>query len=337
VAGIMPITYQVLGTPDSDNALLVALDSGHEIQRLLFDCGDRCVSTLKLAEIQAIDHLLFSHLHMDHVGGFDNFFRATFDCATRRHVIWGPPDTARILQHRFQGYLWNLCEDMAATWEVREVHPGEVRPFRFELSEGFAICHAKTPWSCQGLLLKTDAFTVETIAMDHHTPSLAYVVREKPHHNVDVTRLAALGLKPGAWLKRLKEPGDDQATIEVGGQTRTIGELRQALVVETPGDSIAYLTDFLLDDAAIERLAGPLQGCRTIVCESQYRQADWDLARRNYHMTTVRSATLAKRVQATDLVLFHLSARYERSEWAEMLREAQQVFPAARYPEHWKV
>lgn len=333
----MPITYHVLGTPESDNALFVAVNTGHEIQHLLFDCGDGCVSTLTLGEIQSIDHLFFSHLHIDHVSGFDNFFRGTFDRKTRPNVIWGPPDTARILQHRFQGFLWNLCEEMSATWRVLEVHPDEIRPFRFELSEGFTISHPEPPRSGAGMLLDAEGFTVEAITMDHRTPSLAFVVREKPHHNIDSAKLAALGLPSGPWLKRLKEPANPAATVEIGGQTRSLDELRQALVVETAGDSIAYLTDFLLDEAAMERLAGPLQGIQTIVCESQYRQADWDLARRNYHMTTVRSATLARKVGARDLVLFHLSSRYQPAEWAEMLREAQQVFPAARFPEHWRL
>lgn len=331
----MPITCQVLGTPHTDNALLATVNSGHEIQRLLFDCGDGCVSSLSLSEIQSIDHLFFSHLHIDHVSGFDNFFRGTFDRRSRPNVVWGPPDSARILQHRFQGFLWNLCEEMSATWRVCEVHPGEVRTFRFELSEGFAVCHPEPPWPCQGVLLEAAAFTVETLVMDHRTPSLAYIVREKPHHNVDPARLAALGLPSGAWLKQLKDPACRAETIEVGGRPHALAALRQQLLVETEGDSIAYLTDFLLDDAALERLAPPLQGCHTIVCESQYRQSDWDLARRNYHMTTVRSATLARRVQARELVLFHLSSRYQPHEWAEMLLEAQRIFPAARFPEHW--
>ncbi len=116
-----------------------------------------------------------------------------------------------------------------------------------------------------------------------------------------------------------------------------LGPLREELIVETAGDSIAYLTDFLLDDPAMELLGDALQGCRTIVCEGQYRHADLELARKHFHMTTVQSATLAQRAKAEELILFHLSDRYDRAAWAEMLQEARKVFPGARYPEHWSV
>ena len=111
----MSIVFRVLGQAGRDNALLVQVDSGQAVERLLFDCGEGCLSELSFAEVTSIDHLFFSHLHMDHVGGFDSFFRCTFNRDTRPNHIWGPPETARIMQHRFEGFLWNLHEQMSAT------------------------------------------------------------------------------------------------------------------------------------------------------------------------------------------------------------------------------
>ena len=103
----------------------------------------------------------------------------------------------------------------------------------------------------------------------------------------------------------------------------------------TPGDSVAYLTDFLLDDTAAGRLAEALKGVGSVVCESQYRDADLELARRNYHMTAVQAASLAARAGVGRLVLFHLSDRYRPEEWAGLLAEARAVFPATAFPDHW--
>jgi ribonuclease Z len=61
----MSISFEILGAPGRDNALFVRIDSGQSIERLLFDCGDGCLNSVPFSEIQAIDHLLFSHLHMD--------------------------------------------------------------------------------------------------------------------------------------------------------------------------------------------------------------------------------------------------------------------------------
>jgi ribonuclease Z len=331
----MSITFRILGTAGRDNALLVQVDSGQSVERLLFDCGDGCLSELSFADIQAIDHLFFSHLHMDHVGGFDSFFRCTFNRDTKPNRIWGPPGTARILQHRFQGFLWNLHEQMAATWLVSDIHSRQIRTARFELREAFAVSHDEGAQPYERTILEGAGFIVEVVTMDHRTPTLAYVVRETTRRNIDTSRLASLGLRPGPWLKQLKESSSSSAGVVIDGVTHSVDELRKGLIVETPGDSIAYLTDFLLDEPAIERLTDALRGCQAIICEGQYRHADVELARKNFHMTTVLSATLAQRAQVEELVLFHLSDRYERADWVEMLREARQVFPNTHYPSQW--
>lgn len=337
----MSISFRILGAAGSDNALLVQVDSGQSVERLLFDCGEGCVSELAFADVLAIDHLFFSHLHMDHVAGFDSFFRATFnrDSDPRPNRIWGPPETIRILQHRFQGFLWNLHAEMAGTWRVSDIHPGEIHTARLELREAFAVAHAEGAWPYARTICEGAGFTVDAVTMDHKTPTLAYIVREKARRNIDTSRLPSLGLRPGPWLKQLKEepPGSSSAAgvVVIDGVTHSVEELRQQLIVETPGDSVAYLTDFLLDEPALERLTDALRGCRVIICEGQYRHADLELARKNFHMTTVLSATLAQRAGVEELVLFHLSDRYARAEWLEMLHEARQIFPKTSYSPHW--
>jgi len=333
----MSITFRILGAAGKDNALFVQVDSGQSVDRLLFDCGDGCLTDLTFAEIQAIDHLFFSHLHMDHVGGFDGFFRCTFNRDTKPNRIWGPPETTNILQHRFRGFLWNLHEEMSSTWLVSDIYPVEIRTSGFELREAFAVAHPQEARPYQQTIHESDGFVIEAVTMEHRTPTIAYVVREKPRKNIDTSRLASIGLKPGPWMKQLKDPANTSDTIVIGGHSYPTEELRSALITETPGDSIAYLTDFLLDEAAIVRLSEALTDCNTIICEGQYRHSDLDLAKKNFHMTTVLSATLAKRANVKELILFHLSDRYEPTVWAEMLEEARQVFPNTRYPGQWQL
>ncbi len=333
----MSITIRILGTAGRDNALLVQIDSGQAVECLLFDCGDGCLSELSFADILAIDHLFFSHLHMDHVGGFDSFFRCTFNRDTKPNRIWEPPETARIMQHRFQGFLWNLPEQMSATWRVTDIYPEQIHTSRFELREAFAVAHNEEAQPSERRVCEGTGFIVESITMDHRTPSLAYVVREKVRRNIDTSRMTSLGLRPGPWLKQLKESALSPADVVIDGVTHSLDELRSALVIETPGESIAYLTDFLLDEPAMERLFDFLRGCRTIICEAQYRHADLELARNNFHMTTVLAATLAQRAQVGELAIFHLSDRYKHLGWVEMLLEAREIFLNIHYPDHWNL
>jgi ribonuclease Z len=332
----MTLSLQVLGGPGRDNALLVTIDSGQAVNRLLFDCGEACVSGLALADVQGIDHLCFSHFHMDHVAGFDGFFRCVCGRTDRPNHVWGPPGTGTILHHRFQGFMWNLVGGTQAAWHVHDLHPGRMQSYRFELAEAFAHAHDEGEKAWDRTIFEGPGYTVEAFLMDHGTPSIAYVVRETPRVNVDPARLAALGLRPGPWLQRVRGPrADERETVVVAGETRRLKELQEALVTITPGDAVAYLTDFCLDEAAMDRLAEALKAVGTVVCESQYRQADEALAVRNYHMTTTQAAGLARRAGVGRLVLFHLSDRYRPEEWRAMLDEARAVFPATTFPGHW--
>lgn len=333
----MSINCRVLGTAGRDNALLVHINSGQSVTRLLLDCGDGCLSEMSFADIQSIDHLCFSHLHIDHVAGFDQYFRCNFSRDAKPNRIWGPPGTTKILQHRFQGFLWNLHEEMDGTWLVTDIHSDSLHTNRFELREAFSIAHDVDCQMFERTLVEGAGFVVEAMTMDHRTPTIAYIIRESVKQNIDMSRLATLGLTPGPWLRQLKETSDRTANVMIDGVSWSMSELRTKLIVETPGDSVAYLTDFLLDEPAIERLAVALRGCRTIVCEGQYRHADVALAKKNYHMTTVLAANLAQQAQVDELILFHLSDRYERTEWETMLMEAREIFPNATYPPQWNM
>jgi ribonuclease Z len=331
----MSLALQILGDAGRDNALLVRVDAGQALSRLLFDCGEGCLAPLPVGEVQGIDHLFFSHFHFDHVAGFDSFFRGNFNRADRPNVLWGPPGAAGVLQHRLRGYTWNLVAGLAVSWRVHEIHPDHVITSRFELAEGFAVAHAEGRRDRGGTLVDGPGYTVEAVLLDHGIPSVGYVVREKPRVNVDPARLAALNLKPGPWLKRIRDPRDESVTVEVAGTTRRLADLQDALLVTTPGESVAYLTDFLLDRAAEDALAVALHGCTAVVCESQYRDADRELAVRNFHVTAGQAANLARRAGIGSLILFHVSERYRRDEWPDLLAEAQAVFPNTRFPVHW--
>jgi len=334
----MSIEWQVLGNPARDNAVFVRVNSRNAIHRLQFDCGDSCLSSLNLSDIQLIDHLFFSHLHMDHVAGFDAFLRATFNRVTKPNAIWGPADTARILHHRFQGYQWNLTHDLTATWHLHDVMDNAILTWHTSAATAFASFTEEESVVNTNPLVDVGPFTVQALIMDHITPSLAYIVREKPRYNIDMERLAKMNLPTGPWLKLLKEPSSNEPTsISINSHEYPLAQLRADLLVATAGESFAYLTDFLLDDVAQQRLIPFIAGCSTVVCECQYTNADVELAQRHHHMTPNVVATLAKKAQIGQLVLFHVSERYHPSEWLGMLADAQAIFPNTRFPDHWNI
>lgn len=323
---------RVLGGPAEDNALWVVADSGQGQTRLLLDCGARVLDTLPFAEVQATDHLLLSHLHMDHVGGFDDFFRATFDRPAPTHA-WGPPGTARILGHRFQGFWWNHAPELRGQWVVHDVHDTHVQAFRFEAQEAFAVAHDAGSRARDGTILTTPEVSVQAIPLEHHGRSLGFVLREPDRERVNTAALAGLGLRPGPWLAALK--GGATGELEVNGQPHDAAGLRAALMARETGESLAYLTDFLLGAAQQARLAPLLRGVQTLYAEAQYAPGDHDLAARHEHTTVTQVAALAHAAGVPALTLLHLSRRYRPEQWSAMLSAAQAIHPATRFPDGW--
>ena len=334
----MSIEHQILGEPGRDNALLVTVDSGQSVHRLLFDCGEGCLSQVPLNIVQDIELLCFSHFHMDHVSGFDSFFRANWCRPEKPLHVFGPPGTIDIIHHRMRGYIWNLATDSPGEWDVTEIHPDELRTVKMFAKEGFAERHDVGTQPHHEFAYRGRCFDLGAIELDHGTPSMAYTVREDDHSNIDAARLEALNMQAGAWLKELKDPstGDD-ARIDVNGTPRSAAELRAELMTTSHGDSIAYLTDFRLDEATgdEDRLVHFLDGCQALVCENNYRNADAALAAKHHHMTSAGVANLAGRVQPERLILFHLSDRYTEWDWQDQLEEVRQIFPRAQFPADW--
>lgn len=330
----MSIEVEVLGSPGRDNALWVRIDSGQRMHRILFDCGAGCLDALSYSEILQTDELLFSHFHMDHVAGFDNFFRCNFNRAEGQVSVWGPPGTIDILHHRFRGYWWNLVEGSPGQWVVREVTDHAINSSTFFTRDSFTNIHASSSMERVGPIVRSDDFTIDAITLNHCGPTLGYVLREKSRVNISIVRLQELGLRPGPWMQMLKSDCE-QPEVEVQGVLHSLPALRHQLLSETPGGSVAYLTDFRLDEATAERLTEWLRPCDTLVCEAQYCDRDAALAERNYHTTVNQVAKLAAASGVGRLTLFHLSDRYTADQWSEMLEEARSIFADTSYPPHW--
>jgi ribonuclease Z len=334
----MAIQHQVLGAAGRDNALFLRLDTGDAIYRLLFDCGEGCLATLPVSEVQAIDVLFFSHLHFDHVAGFDSFLRLNFARPDRPVLIYGPAGTTRALHHRLRGVTWNLVAGQPGEFRITDVEPERLVTTRLLTTEAFESAHPAGEAPFGGVVHTAEVFRVDARIMDHGIPCLAYTVREEPRRNIDLKAVAAMGLAPGRWLQPLKDRArSDDESIEIQQVAYRLGDLRSRLLVSTPGASIAYLTDFRLDETTERELELMLQDCDLIVGETNYRDGDVELARRYHHMTASEMGRLAVRAGARKLVLFHLSDRYTEEQWRELLDEVRQVFPGALFPGHWGI
>ncbi len=329
------LDVKILGAPPNDNALWVTVHTGKKTARLLFDCGADTLKTLSLGDIQAIDHLFLTHLHMDHISGFDTFFRINFNRRNRKNVIWGPPGTAAILHHRFQGFWWSHAQELDATWYVQDISTDHIHCYRFEASEAFAIMHDEGSRTYKATIFEGSEFEVVAIALKHHGLCLGFVVREAMRENVDQAALNRLGLAPGAWLSQIKNGVTDE--IDIDGTKYDPAKLRDEIITIQPGDCIAYMTDFMASDEERVRIAPHLNGVKTLYAEAQYAPRDLALAQKYHHSTVEQIAELAKLAKVDHYTLLHLSRRYTKQDWVEMLLAAKAIFPASGYVAEWNI
>lgn len=331
----MSIEYQILGKPGKDNSLFIRLNSGNRTYRILFDCGENTIEELKQQDIKGIDYIFFSHLHLDHLAGFDFFFRRNYD-RDKPIFIWGPDDTAEIIHHHLLGYKWNLVGDTGGNWFITNIHQNILKQFYIKFPDGFLNKHVVGKKELKENLFENKNFVIKSIRLNHIIPSIGYLVVENPSYNIIPEKLEKFRLSQGSWLEKLKDFSiEDSSNIEVKGRYFSLGELRKELLEKTKGESIAYLTDFILDEYAKEKLKHFLTGCDTLVCECQYLDKDLHLAKLNYHLTAGQAALIAKDADVKKLVLFHLSERYQKN-FKESLSEAREIFKNAFLPEKWE-
>ena len=332
----MSLIFQILGTAGRDNALFVNADTGNDVKRILFDCGENVLLRLKHSEVKNIDLIFLSHLHIDHIAGFDFLFRRIYDREKKPLRIFGPEKTIEIIHHRLQGYHWNLHSDLSGKIIVSEIKNGKIVTVEFFASEGFSKKHYVDTEGFENVIYDDKHFAVFARKLNHKIVSVGYSVREKDSWNVDKKKLKETGLAAGAWLNKIKDPEipDDEKLI-VNEKTFEIGYLRKSLLTKTIGERIAYLTDFIFDKDSISSAKFLAQYSDVLICESQYLKDDLDLAEKNFHLVSTQSAEIAKNSNSKKLILFHVSDRYRVKELKRMLEDARKIFAESYFPEEW--
>ncbi len=334
----MSISYRILGKPGWDNGLMVWINRGTGMYRMLFDCGENILKDLDQRTIKSIDYLFFSHLHIDHIAGFDYFFRRNYDRDKKPVYVYGPEDTVEIIQNRLRGFKWNLVKGVPGMWYVTDIKEKSCSTYIFKTSEGFSKKHRLGEKPYSGSLIDNSDFSVNTVLLDHIIPSAAYFVKEKPSLNINKESLKQTGLPPGPWLEKVRNKSVNTGEeITVNGKLLKLKSLRQKLLERTEGESVGYLTDFKIDKKSQSNIKKVFKKCDTMVCESQYLTDEIEFAERNHHMTAGQAAQLAKAAGGKKLILFHISDRYRIKDYPLLLDEARKIFPATFFPVQWKI
>jgi ribonuclease Z len=308
---------RLVNGPFGDPGLYIAVRwQGTALQ---FDLGR--LDRFPAAEILKLTQVFVSHTHIDHFIGFDRLIRL-FLAREATVELFGPPGIIRNVSGKLAGYTWNLVEGYPFVLDVHEVYEDRIERMRFRAGTAFALEPAGAqPFT--GVLHENATFTVRAVHLDHRIPCLGFALVEKSHLNVRKDELERLGVPAGPWLNQLKNAiraGQSDDTVitarwpQAGGERHvdfTLAELRHRLVVETPGQKLAYVVDTVFSKDNVAKIVALADNVDVLFCESFFLDEDRDQAINRYHLTARQAGTLARLAGVKRLEVFHFSPRYD--------------------------
>ncbi|WP_047985379.1 ribonuclease Z [Ornithinibacillus californiensis] len=257
----------------------------------LFDCGEATQHQILHTSIKPrkISKIFITHLHGDHIFGLPGLLSSrSFQGGEDELIIYGPK---------------GIKEYVDTSLRLSGTHV--TYPLSFvEISEG--------------VILEDDNFIVKCKKLEHGLPSYGFRIEEKNKPGeLLVEKLKADHVSPGPIYANIKE--NEVTILEDGRQIR-----RQDYVgPDKAGRHIVILGD----TRSTEQNVNFVQAADLLVHEATFNKESVELARNYYHSTTAQAATLAKSANVKQLVLNHISSRYQKEEIKMLLQEAQAIFP----------
>jgi len=266
----------------------------------LFDVGEATQHQILHTSIKPrrIEKIFITHLHGDHLYGLPGLLSSrSFQGGDTELIIYGPKGIAEYIK------------------------------VSLSISQTFLKYPLKIVELEEGVVFEDEQMMVETRRLDHGIPSYGFRIAEKDRPGTLLAdKLAQAGVKPGPIYRKIKN--GEQVVLEDGRIVNPhdfLGPAQQGRVVTILGDT-RYC-----DNAII--LA---QNADVLVHEATFSKVDQSLAHDYFHSTTHHAAEIAKRANVKKLYLTHISARYDRTAWKELVNEAQEIFSNTDIAEDFK-
>ncbi|WLR46344.1 ribonuclease Z [Halobacillus litoralis] len=257
----------------------------------VFDCGEGTQQQILNTNIRPrrIEVIFITHLHGDHIYGLPGLLSSrSFQGGETPVTVYGP--------RGLKDYI-DISLELSGTHLRYPLYIEEVE---------------------EGELFEDEQFVVEAVKLEHGLESYGYILKEKDQlGELQPDKLKMLGVKPGPIYQKIKN------------QPRTVLEdgriIRREDVIGPPkkGRKVAILGD----TRYLPHLEVILKDSDVLVHEATFAGDEVKMAHDYFHSTVKQAATLAKKANVGELILNHVSSRYQGDSVEELLEEAQQIFP----------
>jgi ribonuclease Z len=266
----------------------------------LFDAGEATQHQILHTSIKPrrIEKVFITHLHGDHIYGLPGLLASrSFQGGESEVTVYGPK---------------GLKEYITVSLSVSQTY----------LKYLLKIVEIDS-----GVVFEDEQFIVEAQLLDHGIPSYGYRIVEKDKPGTLLAdKLVEAGVQPGPIFRKIK--AGESVTLEDG---RVIVP-EDFLGPEQKGRIVTILGDTRYCDNAIS-LA---QEADLLIHEATFSKGEEKLAYDYFHSTTHQAAEVARLAGSKQLCLTHISSRYDRQSWLELVKEAQEIFQNTEIAEDFK-
>jgi ribonuclease Z len=259
----------------------------HKDESILVDCGEGTQRQFRIAGLNPckLTRILITHWHGDHVLGLPGLLQ------TLALNNYNKNKTLYVYGPHGTKQLFSLIYKLFIFQNKIRVKINEIN---------------------SGVFLKTEEFSIEAFPLNHSTACLAYRFAESEKRKMDVKKLKRFNLK-GKLVGELQKG----KTINLNGKT-------------IKPDDVSYIQkgkviSFILDTALNDNCFKVAKGSDLLIIEAPYLNEMKDKALKYKHLTASQAAQLAKKARVKELILTHLSQRYEKEE-KKILYEAKSIF-----------
>jgi len=284
-------------------------------QIFIFDCGEDFQRKFAEAGLKFNKPLIISitHFHGDHLLGLPGFlFRLSLNDRTAPMMIFGPRNLFLYL------YIHKKILGLKAKYPLKIIEIDHQTQELIEFDGIESEIPRKTIKMNNNIVLDSKYFSIKYALVEHSVITFAYAFIEKPRYgkfNPDHAR--DLGIPESNLWKKLQEG----QIIDFNGQI--IDPVKEGIVgPKRPGRKITYSGDL----APSESLIKLGKDSDILIHEATFAKALAEIAKEKKHSTSVDAAYAAKKMGAKQLILTHISARYQ-SDALILLEEAKEIFP----------
>jgi ribonuclease Z len=264
-------------------------------RNFLIDCGEGTQMQIRKygVNIQRIDRILISHLHGDHYFGLVGLLSTMHMMGRVKSIeIHGPKGIKSIIELQLHADGSRLAFDI--------------------------ITHELEAES-SGLIYEDKKVSVSYFPLAHKIPTSGFLIKQKPRERgLLIDKAQADGVKM-EYYHRLKKSED---VIDEEGNILSFEKYTEP---SPPVKSYAFCSDTKYHEPILEFISG----VDVLYHEATFLESLMDRAIATKHSTARQAATIAKMANATQLLMGHLSARYDSGEEHE--KEAQIIFENSRF------